>query len=169
LAAGRRWDGTRPSQKHRLKLALAPIEKSRRTNMEYHPLANAFPLLEGAEFDELVASIRARGQLEKIIVFEDRILDGRNRYRACLAAGVEPHSEDFEGTFEEARDLVIDANLRRRHLDASQRALIAARLATIGHGGDRRSDQRANLPDVTQAAAAERLNVASAAFAMLAR
>ena len=58
--------------------------------MEFHPLANAFPLLEGAEFDELVASIRARGQLEKIIVFEDPILDGRNRYRACLVAGVEP-------------------------------------------------------------------------------
>ena len=127
--------------------------------MEFHPLANAFPLLEGAEFDELVASISERGQLEKIIVFEDRILDGRNRYRACVAAGVEPYSEAFQGTFEEARGLVIDANLRRRHLDASQRALVAARLATIGHGGDRRSDQAANLPAVTQAAAAERLNV----------
>jgi ParB-like nuclease family protein len=135
---------------------------------KFHELANAFPLLEGAEFDELVASIRAHGQLEKIIVFEDRILDGRNRYRACLAAGVEPHSEDFEGTFEEARDLVIDANLRRRHLDASQRALIAARLATMPQGRPTESgkfagfpsqEKAANLPLVSQAVAAERLNV----------
>jgi hypothetical protein len=44
--------------------------------MEFHPLANAFPLLEGAEFDELVASIRARGQLEKIIARLATIGDG---------------------------------------------------------------------------------------------
>jgi ParB-like chromosome segregation protein Spo0J len=128
-------------------------------DMEFHPLANAFPLMEGAEFDELVDSIRERGQLEKILVYEEMILDGRNRYRACKAAGVTPYSETFEGTPAEARDHVVDANLRRRHLDASQRALIAARLATLGHGGDRRSERAANLPVPTQAEAADRLNV----------
>jgi hypothetical protein len=54
----------------------------------------------------------------------------------------------------------MTANVTRRHLDESQRAVVAARLATLQQGGDRRSDQAANLPvEKTQASAAARLNV----------
>lgn len=53
---------------------------------------------------------------------------------------------------------MVSLNLKRRHLSESQRAMVAAKLATISHGGDRRSDQAANLP-VGQAQAAELLNV----------
>lgn len=57
--------------------------------LEFHPLANLFPLLEGAEFDELTADIREHGLLEPVVLLDGKILDGRNRYRACEAAGVD--------------------------------------------------------------------------------
>jgi ParB-like chromosome segregation protein Spo0J len=47
--------------------------------LEFHPLAEIFPLVEGQDFTELVADIREHGLHEPIVVYEDRILDGRNR------------------------------------------------------------------------------------------
>jgi hypothetical protein len=45
----------------------------------FHPLADFFPLIEGDELDQFVASIRKSvGPREPIVVCEDKILDGRN-------------------------------------------------------------------------------------------
>jgi ParB-like chromosome segregation protein Spo0J len=67
------------------------------TSLEFHPLASMFPLLEGEEFAALVADIRMHGPREPITVFEDMILGGRNRYRACLEAGIEPTFPPYLG------------------------------------------------------------------------
>jgi ParB-like chromosome segregation protein Spo0J len=106
-------------------------------DMPFHPLAELFPLIKGAEFDELVESIKENGQLEPISTLDGTILDGRNRYRACQAAGVEPRFEEFTG-----RDpvrFVFIKNINRRHLTVSQRALIAAEFAQLKHGDFRRT------------------------------
>src|SRR5215471_15862231 len=79
--------------------------------LPFHPLANLFPMIEGAEFDELVSSIRMNGLREPVIIHEGMILDGRNRYRACRAAGVAPRLEVFDGLTDPLR-FVIDRNLR---------------------------------------------------------
>lgn len=97
-----------------------------------HALADLFPLIEGAEFDELVSSIKAHGLREPITLYNNLILDGRNRYRACEASGVEPRFEEFTG--EDPRAFVADKNLHRRHLNPSQIGMIAARMGGISIG-----------------------------------
>jgi len=116
----------------------------------FHPLADIFPLMEGADFDALVASIKAQGLEEHITVLDDMILDGRNRARACEAAGVEPLYKPFLG--DDPLAFVIAKNLTRRHLDESQRAMVAARIATLGHG-QRQTGKLAGVPTQTEAAA----------------
>lgn len=100
--------------------------------LAYHPLADVLPLIEGKQFDELVLSIRTSGLRDPIIVYENAILDGRNRYRACLQAGVEPRIEQFSGG--DPVLFVCDRNLHRRHLNTSQKAMAAAKLAELSSG-----------------------------------
>lgn len=125
-------------------------------NLEFHPLAEIFPLIDGAEQADLAADIRTYGLREPIIKYEGKILDGRNRYLACVETGTEPRFEAYTGDNPVA--FVISLNLKRRHLNESQRAMVAAKLATLTHGGDRVSKQAENLP-LAQARAAELLNV----------
>jgi DNA-binding Lrp family transcriptional regulator len=88
----------------------------------FHPIANMFPLLEGGEFNALVEDIRAHGLQQDIVLYEGMILDGRNRYRASLEAGVEPRfREMLFGSYADAVAYVIGANILRRHLTAEQR------------------------------------------------
>jgi ParB-like chromosome segregation protein Spo0J len=122
--------------------------------LEFHPLADLFPLMEGAEFDDLVADIKANGLHEPIVVYEEKVLDGRNRYRACVEAAVQPRFTAYTGDNPIA--FVISLNLKRRHLNESQRAMVAAKLATLAHG-QRQTGQLAAVP--TQDEAAALLNV----------
>jgi len=65
-----------------------PITSCVVTALKFHPLAGLFPLMEGAEFDELRDDIKKHGLREPLCEYEGKLLDGRNRYRACEAAGI---------------------------------------------------------------------------------
>jgi DNA N-6-adenine-methyltransferase (Dam) len=120
--------------------------------LPHHPLAVLFPLLDGDEFDALVADIRAYGLRQRIVLYNGAILDGRNRYRACTETGIEPRFEVFNGA--DPLAFVVSLNLARRHLSESQRAIVAAKIATLKDG--QRSDLVQGLPI---GRAAEMLNV----------
>jgi len=94
-------------------------------DLEFHPVANVFPLMSDQEFADLVDDIRQHGLREPIWLHPDgRIIDGRNRYLACREAGVEPRTRIWDGRGSLV-EFVVSLNLHRRHLDKSQRAIIA--------------------------------------------
>src|SRR5262249_9687621 len=116
---------------------------------EVHPLAEIFPPLEGPAFDALVADIMSRGLQEPIWLYEGQILDGRNRYRACQDAQHEIKTKDYTGN--DPVGFVVSANLHRRHLNESQRAMIAAKLVTTRLGDNRwRVGQSIDQPTAAQ-------------------
>lgn len=94
-----------------------------------HPLADAFPLVEGDEFSELVADIREHGLSNPIMLTHDKstIVDGRNRYRACVKALVDPHFKALPESFTEEQigNYIRSENIHRRHLNRGQVALVA--------------------------------------------
>lgn len=93
-------------------------------NYELHPLCTLFPRITGKEFEALVADIKANGLREPIIIHDGMILDGGNRYRACIEAGVEPAVMKFGGG--NLVTYVLSANLHRRHLSPGQQAAIVS-------------------------------------------
>ena len=114
--------------------------------LEYHPLADIFELIEGDEFTSLVEDIKEQGLLEPITLLDGKILDGRNRYRACLEAGEDPifvaygdksayenfpYDVESFGDLDDPASYVMSRNIMRRHLNTSQRALLAVKLKKI--------------------------------------
>lgn len=126
--------------------------------MEFHPLANIFPLLDGQAFSDLIADVIKHGIREPVWLFDGQLLDGRNRWRASQAAGVDCPTRDYEG--DRPAEFVVSLNLHRRHLSESQRAMVAAKLSTMGQGA--RTDL-ASIEATSQVDAAELLNVSRSA------
>jgi len=108
---------------------------------EFHPVAAYYRLLKGAAFDGLVKDIQAHGLRQPIVIHEGKILDGRNRYRACLSLGLKPEFRNWRSANGDTpRAFIQSMNEHRRHDSESQRAMSAARLANLGHGGDRKGE-----------------------------
>ena len=103
--------------------------------VDFHPLAGAFPLITGDEFEELVDDIKTNGLITPVWMFEGKILDGRNRYRACQQLKI-PHTEKkYMGS--DPAGFVWSVNAVRRQLTAAQRAVAATKLATAKAGMNR--------------------------------
>jgi hypothetical protein len=123
---------------------------------ESHPAADVFPLLEGDEYEEFRNGIKEHGLLNEIwIDTKGRILDGRNRERACLEIGVEPRYRVYNG--DDPIGFIWEQNDHRRHSTVSVRAMSAAKLATLSRG--QRISKSAPGADLTQADAAKLMGV----------
>ena len=99
---------------------------------ELHELCKMFPEADEQTLKEMAEDIKENGQNEPIILYEGKILDGRNRLLACEIAGVEPSFIQFSG--EEPLQFVLSKNLYRRHLSDSQRAMMAHKVWEMTKG-----------------------------------
>jgi hypothetical protein len=89
----------------------------------FHERSSIFPLIEGEAFDGLVEDIKKFGQLEDGVLFKGKILDGRNRYRACKILKIPFRAKEYSGKMDPL-DYIISQNLHRRHLNIAQRSEI---------------------------------------------
>jgi len=119
------------------------------TKLKNHPAADAFPMMDAVRLGELKTDIAANGQREPITLCDGMILDGRNRYRACIDLGIEPESREYSG---DPWAFAWSLNGARRDLEATVRALIfkrcedgsakwSKRLAKIAEEGNRKKSE----------------------------
>lgn len=132
---------------------------------EFHPLANIFPFMDKSAFSDLVDDVEKNGVHEPIWLFDGQIIDGRHRYKAAQQVGVACPTREYVG--KDPVSFVLSLNLNRRHLNESQRGMVAANLANMPEGRPEttariqavRPETTAQICAVSQSDAAEKLNV----------
>lgn len=92
--------------------------------IEFHDVANIFPMMGDDDYSNLVVDIEANGLREPIWLHQGKIIDGRNRYRACQQLDIEPVFREWDGHGSLVA-FVVSLNLQRRHLTSSQKAMVA--------------------------------------------
>lgn len=98
--------------------------------LEHHPISKLFPMLSDAQIDDLSANITAQGVRNPVVLLDGKILDGRNRDEAGNRAKVSVPTVDFYALpgitpVSSPTEWVLSQNLHRRHLNESQRAIVA--------------------------------------------
>ena len=129
--------------------------------LEQHEYGKMFPTMSESEFNDLVEDIRKNGLEDKIVMLDGMVLDGWHRYLALLALGIDPKPYFIEYDGKDPLAYVVSKNKHRRHLDKSQWAMIAAKIATARQGERTDLQPSVNLPKVTQSDAAKSVNVST--------
>lgn len=125
--------------------------------MKIHPIADIFPRMSDDEFRELVTDIDTYGVREPAWTWNKQVIDGRHRVQACEELGIKCPTREYDGSEAELVAFVLSLNLKRRHLNASQRAMVAANLTALSIGEKEDAPPIGGLPTVQQSA--ELMNV----------
>ena len=113
------------------------------TNLEHHSLLGklSIELMPEDDIKHLKESIQTLGLQVPIVLFDGKILDGRNRYKACLQLSQEDtfkfedeHFVQFSGA--DPLEFVMSMYVDNRQQNESQRALVAATLVNTTFGSN---------------------------------
>ena len=102
----------------------------RPTPLMPHKFAELLPLMSESEFAALKADLAVNPQTDKIVLFEGKILDGRNRYRALIELKKEPQFKEFKGTEAQALAYVYSKAVHR-NLSVSQKGAAAMQMRSL--------------------------------------
>ena len=110
---------------------------------QIHELAGEMPPMPDKQYQSLLESVTANGVRVPLVLFEDKILDGRHRYRAwqeslgkTLIDHELPISDYSPANYDEAYRYVVDLNIRRRHLTPSQASIAIVKMNEWFENGD---------------------------------
>lgn len=98
-----------------------------------HELADRYPLMNDEERAALKQSLLKSGQINPILLYDDEIIDGRNRYLVMQELAVKgqlifkPKIKNFPCNEEDLPKIVEALNVHRRHLSPSQKAAIGVK------------------------------------------
>ena len=115
----------------------------KKSRYSYHPACKLFPKLPDDQLRDLADDIKRNGLQNPIVLLNGKILDGRNRLAACKIAGVEPRFKEWRGKGSPV-EWVISQNLMRRHLSASQKAVVALDLLPLLEKEAKQRQRRSN-------------------------
>ena len=131
------------------------------SKLEIHPYAAIFPRPNKEEYERLKRDIKENGQLQPIVLYEGKVLDGVTRLSILCELKYPVDSTTYFD--DDPLGHVLSLNVHRRHMNESQRALVGARLCTQEKGRPQRkpgnSNDNAQICAFTQDEAAQLLVV----------
>ena len=93
--------------------------------MRIHQIAEIWPSMTEEDWTSFRADVGKNGLLQPIVTWQDAVVDGKHRERACAETGVEPRYDALDASWDEPRVLQHCASLHeRRNLTQSQRACV---------------------------------------------
>jgi hypothetical protein len=108
-----------------------PDGSETRQALAVHPLAQLIPLIAPGDLNRLRDDITANGINEPLVMFEGKVLDGRNRLAVASVTGITVQLREFDGDEAAAKKYVWSLNAARRHLTIPQLALAAHRFGFV--------------------------------------
>ena len=114
--------------------------------LDPHPIADIWPMMPDEDIQSLSNDIKNQGLLTPVWIYEDKILDGRNRAKACQMAGVKVETMTYTGDNPVA--FAFSLNEKRRHLSSGARAALAVEAKPLYEAeAKKRQGQRTDLSD----------------------
>jgi hypothetical protein len=130
--------------------------------LEFHESLKDIPLMPLHERDALADDIAKHKQLFPIILLGGKIIDGRNRYLACLSRNIEPKTIELNPV--DTGSFIASANYFRKHWSTQERSHFAALMSLESERGSPESNASNEAipsvePPITQEKAAKALGV----------